>query len=173
MPVPTPAPGRARLFTALLALLAALTAPAVALPADEPGPAVASDVAAQGSGPLTATIVVETLVTRPHPDGTTEKRFVEAAQLKVGDEVYYTIRVTNPGKEPVEDVVVTKRLPYGVDYIRGSAVGPACRVEFSTDGGATFAAATKSGVYTHVRWNLAPPLPPGATALLRFRAIFR
>jgi uncharacterized repeat protein (TIGR01451 family) len=173
MPVPTPAIGRERLFTALLALSAGLAVLAGPLRADEPAPATASGVAVQGSGPLKATIVVETLVTRQHPDGKTERHFVEAGQLKVGDEVYYTIRLTNPGKEPVQDVVVTKRLPYGVDYIRGSAAGPACRVEFSTDGGTTFAAAAKSGAYTHVRWTMGPPLAPGATALLRFRAIFR
>ena len=70
-------------------------------------------------------------------DGSEEKRFVEARRLEAGEEIYYTIRVRNPGKEPVTDIVVTKRMPFGVDYVTGSAAGPACDVEFSADNGAT------------------------------------
>jgi uncharacterized repeat protein (TIGR01451 family) len=69
-----------------------------------------------------------------------------AGRLSAGDELHYTIRVTNPGKEPVTDIVVTKRLPFGVHYIRGSAVGPGCKVEVSIDGGTTFSAPTRLGV---------------------------
>jgi len=74
-----------------------------------------------------------------------------------------------------------------VRYQPGSATGPACDLEFSIDGGSTFAKPelprTGSGKksvrkppsapeYTHVRWVLRRPLAPGATALLRFRAVF-
>ena len=101
--------------------------------------------------------------------------------------MHYTVRVRNPGEEPVSDVVVTKRLPFGVRYQTGSATGPACDVEFSVDGGSSFVKPelprTGSGKksvrkpvpapeYTHVRWVLRRPLAPGATALLRFRAVF-
>jgi len=133
----------------------------------------ASGASATGSGPLDTDVAVETLVREELPDGTTWTRFVEARRLDAGEEVYFTIRVRNPGKSPVEDVVVTKRLPYGLDYIAGSAVGPACRVEASADGGETFTVAGKATSYTHLRWILQRPLSPGATALLRFRAIFR
>jgi uncharacterized repeat protein (TIGR01451 family) len=173
MPVPTPASGPAGLLPALLALSGAICLHPGPVRAAEPGAEGASAVVATGSGPVNTEIVVETLVAREGPGGAVEKRFVEAERLKAGEQVYYTIRVTNPGKEPVQDVVVTKRLPYGVDYVRGSAAGPSCGVEFSTDSGATFAAAAKSGEYTHVRWIFGRPLAPGATALLRFRAIFR
>jgi uncharacterized repeat protein (TIGR01451 family) len=130
-------------------------------------------VEATGSGPLETAIVVEKLVTEERPDGSTEKRFVEARKLKAGEQVFYTLRVTNPGQGPVDDIVVTKRLPFGVDYVRGSAVGPACEVELSADNGVTFTAGNKPADYTHVRWRMRRPLAPGATALLRFRAIFR
>jgi uncharacterized repeat protein (TIGR01451 family) len=102
-----------------------------------------------------------------------EKRFVEARRLQAGEEIYYTIRVRNAGKEPVTDVVVTKRMPFGVDYVTGSATGPDCDVELSADNGATYSPGGKPGEYTHVRWLCQRPLAPGATALLRFRAIFR
>jgi hypothetical protein len=46
-------------------------------------------------------------------------------------------------------------------------------VEYSSDGGTTFDAKPAGGPFTHVRWSLSEPLPSGATALLRFRAVFR
>lgn len=160
-------------FPALVVLLAALQAYPVTSMAAEPGPDIGSGLVATGSGPLRATILVEKLEARQRPDGSVEKRFVEAQSLKAGEQVFYTIRVTNPGKTAVDDVVVTKRMPMGVDYVRGSAVGPACDVEFSMDGGNTFTAAPKGAEFTHVRWTCERPLSAGATALLRFRAIFR
>lgn len=171
-----PAPLTARLrwwrLTAVLAVAAALGAAGVGRAAEQ-GLDAASAVVATGSAPLETEIMAETLEVEERPDGTPEKRFAEARRLKAGEEIYYTIRVRNPGKEPVQDIVVTKRLPYGVDYVRGSAVGPACDVELSADGGVTFAAGTRAAGYTHVRWTMRRPLAPGATALLRFRAIFR
>ncbi len=130
-------------------------------------------VVVAGSGPLETQIVVETLRELPLPGGTVERRFVPTQRLEAGQEVYYTIRVTNPGKTAVQDIVVTKRIPLGVDYVRGSAAGPACDVGVSTNGGATFITGAKGSEYTHLRWTFRRPLAPGATALLRFRAVFR
>lgn len=142
---------------------------------------------AVGSGPLDVAIIVETLRIEVAPSGEETRTWVPAGRLSAGDELHYTIRVTNPGKEPVTDIVVTKRLPFGVQYIRGSAVGPGCTVEFSIDNGVTFAAPTRLGAsangkratrkispsdYTHMRWTFGKPLSPNATALLRFRATF-
>jgi uncharacterized repeat protein (TIGR01451 family) len=123
------------------------------------------------------------MVTRA-ADGTEQRKWRPATRLEAGDEVYYTIRVRNPGRQPVMNIVVTKRMPFGVAYQGGSATGPACEVQASLDGGATFVPATEPGRgkraqgkqggagYTHLRWVLARPLAPGATALLRFRAVF-
>lgn len=142
---------------------------------------------AAGSGPLDVQIVVETLAVEIGPDGAETRNWLPAGRLSAGDVLHYTIRVTNPGKEPVTDIVVTKRLPFGVHYIRGSAVGPGCKVEVSIDGGTTFSAPARLGVgangkrptrqvspsdFTHVRWIFGKPLAPNATALLRFRATF-
>lgn len=144
-----------------------------------PGEAVAV-----GSGPLKTLVIVETLSQPPDSEPTGDRRFVPADRIRAGDEVHYTIRVTNPGREPVEGVMVTKRLPFGLKYVGGSAVGPAATIHFSVDSGESFAAATDLKVvatgqpvrraapadYTHVRWILKRPLAGGATALLRFRA---
>ena len=171
MPAPTPATRHTGPCSAVLALCAVLLCPGAVLAAVSS--ADAPVVATTGSGPLETEIVLEGLVSEERANGTKEKRFVEARRLEAGEEIYYTIRVRNPGKEPVTDIVVTKRMPFGVDYVTGSAAGPACDVEFSADNGATFSPGGKSGEFTHVRWVFQRPLAPGATALLRFRATFR
>jgi len=145
---------------AAASLLCVVAAILVARPAmaQDPDPDASGGAVAVGTGPLETRIVVEKIVTEERSNGSTERRFVAAQRLDAGDEVHYTIRVRNPGKEPVRDVVVTKRLPFGLSYIAGSAVGPACDIEVTP---------------SHLRWALRRPLAPGATALLRFRATFR
>lgn len=143
---------------------------------------------ATGSGPLATSIEVQKLEVSEGPGGQEVRRWVPAERLNAGDDVHYTVRVHNPGKQAVDTVVVTKRLPFGVRYLRGSATGPAAEVQFSIDGGATYATpemlaraagGSKKGQrkllendYTHVRWVLKKPLGPASTALLRFRATF-
>jgi uncharacterized repeat protein (TIGR01451 family) len=159
------------------------------------GRALTDDLAGQpsvaeatGSGPLETSIEVQKLQVSKGPGGQEIRRWVPAERLNAGEEIHYTLRVRNPGKQTVDTIVVTKRLPFGVRYLRGSATGPAAEVQFSVDGGDTFAtpemllrAATggKKGQrkplesdYTHVRWVLRKPLGPASTALLRFRATF-
>jgi uncharacterized repeat protein (TIGR01451 family) len=162
-----------------------LVSSAAAAQSDGSGVQLGAPVAI-GSGALQATIVAEILREEAGADGKTLRSWEPAERLNAGDEVYYTIRVRNPGKQPVTGIVVTKRLPFGMHYKRGSAVGPACEVQFSIDGGTNFAPLERLGAaadgkssrkvqvseYTHVRWLLRRPLAPGATALLRFRAIF-
>lgn len=167
-PLPAPRANRPVALAALLALLA--SAPGALAQGAEfsaTGAAVAT-----GSDLLETTITVERLLESAHPERS-PGRFVPADRLAAGDELHYTIRVRNPGSEAVTGVQVVKRMPEGVQYIAGSAVGPACDVEYSTDGGKTFAAKPSVPKFTHLRWSLHRPLPPGATALLRFRATFR
>ena len=140
--------------------------------AAEPEAVAAGAAVATGSGPLETEIVVERLEPADPPRHPAA-RFVAAGRLEQGDDVYYTIRVRNPGKEPVSEVQVTKRMPVGLHYLPGSATGPGCDVEFSVDGGTRFLAEPGERGFTHLRWSLRRPLPPGATALLRFRATFR
>lgn len=179
-----PAP-RPRLAVSLL-LLGVLAAGPRLHAQDETSESQLGAPVATGSGPLVATVTAETLHEGEGADGKVLKAWEPARRLKAGDEVYYTIRVKNPGQAAVTDIVVTKRLPFGMRYRRGSAAGPACAVQFSIDGGTTFAPAEKLGrgvdgrpsrkvaeaEYTHVRWVMSRPLAPGATALLRFRATF-
>jgi uncharacterized repeat protein (TIGR01451 family) len=136
----------------------------------------APELTATGAAVATGTELLETSITvekRRAPVGTSGiARFAPVDRLAAGEEAFYTIRVRNPGKAPASDVQVTKRMPDGMEYIEGSATGPDCEVQFSTDGGDTFHARAEDAQYTHLRWILRKPLPPGATALLRFRAVF-
>jgi len=105
-------------------------------------------------------------------------KFVPAERLRVGDEIFYTLQVRNPGATEIRDVVVVKAVPNNTEYLVDSAVGPAAIISLSIDGGATFVTRreldTKAAErYTHIRWQLRHPLAPGATALLRFRSVFK
>jgi uncharacterized repeat protein (TIGR01451 family) len=118
--------------------------------------------------------------------GTQERptfRMVPATQLAQGQVVYYTVRITNPTPVFANKVQVSQMIPANTTYLAGSAGGPGADVEFSIDGGRSFAPAAElkladgvtrapPGRYTHIRWRLRNPLAPGATALARFRATF-
>lgn len=118
--------------------------------------------------------------------GTQERptfRMVPATRLAQGQVVYYTLKITNPTPVFANKVQVSQMIPANTAYVAGSAAGPGADVEFSVDGGQTFAPAgdlkladgvtrAPPGRYTHIRWQLRNPLAPGATALARFRATF-
>jgi uncharacterized repeat protein (TIGR01451 family) len=169
--LPEKLPSRA-VSPATLAAILALLAGVPGARAQAPELSATGAAVATGSDLLETTIAIERLVPPSHPDRG-PGRFVQADRLSAGDELHYTIRVRNPGAGAVTDVQVVKRMPDGVQYIVGSAVGPACDVEYSTDGGQTFTVKPPAEGFTHLRWSLHRPLPPGATALLRFRATFR
>ena len=174
--MPLPPDPRTRRSSSLAAALGAavlglaLGAAAPAWPQAEMSAAGAA--VATGSDLLETEIVVERLEPAEPPERPVA-RFVPAGRLEAGDEVFYTLRVRNPGEAPVLDAQVTKRMPLGLHYLPGSASGPDCDIEFSTDGGKTFVARPTGAEFTHLRWTLRRPLPPGSTALLRFRATFR
>ncbi len=152
----------------------AVTAPAWP---QQPGDAPGTEV--QGSNPLEIDTLVEQLVTDLATSTTSFRRLGVESRLSEGDEVQYSIRLRNPGPEQVTDIVVTKRLPTGLRYKPGTAVGPGCVIQVSRDGGERFLSEGADGrsrpeaaAYSHVRWVLAGPLAPEAVLILRFRAIF-
>ena len=109
-------------------------------------------------------------------------RMAPATVLAQGQEVYYTVRITNPTPVFANKVVVSQMIPANTAYVPRSAAGPGVDIEFSVDGGQTYARAedlklddgtrAPPGRYTHIRWRLHNPLAPGAMALARFRATF-
>jgi len=104
-----------------------------------------------------------------------------------GDVLKYQLRFTNQNPGDVRGVVFTNPVPAGLRYVDGSADADRqdVTVEYSADGGKTFAATpmvtevvdgkrvqrpAAPEQYTHVRWTVQGSLAPGATVTAEFRA---
>ena len=104
-----------------------------------------------------------------------------------GDVLKYQLRFTNQNPGDVRGVVFTNPVPAGLRYVDGSADAERqdVAVEYSADGGKTFAATpmvtevvdgkrvqrpAAPEQYTHVRWTVQGSLAPGATVTAEFRA---
>jgi uncharacterized repeat protein (TIGR01451 family) len=116
------------------------------------------------------------------PQGAVGYRFVRATVVPQGEVVYYTVRVRNPTTVYARSVFVVQKIPENTAYVAASASGPAVEVSLSTDGGKSFSPESKTTPtaedvvntqYTHIRWRFRNAIAPGATALARFRAVFR
>lgn len=107
-----------------------------------------------------------------------------AATVVPGTVVIYSNIVTNNGAEAAQDLVIANPVPEHMHYLPGSASEEGAEVTFSVDGGLSFDLAENLTVagpagtpvpapaseYTHIRWVLTRPLPPGASAQVEFRA---
>ena len=113
-------------------------------------------------------------------------RMVTAERVLPGETVYYTITFTNVSDEAADSDVITNPIAGDLVYLDGSAFGPGTAIEFSADGGATFAAAGELTVsedgaaraaqaadYTHVRWVMQNDLAAGAQGTVRFAAVLK
>ena len=113
-------------------------------------------------------------------------RMVTAERVLPGETVYYTITFTNVSDEVADNVVITNPIAADLVYLDGSAFGPGTAIEFSADGGATFAGAGELTVsddgaaraaeaadYTHVRWVMQNDLAAGAQGTVRFAAVLK
>ena len=116
--------------------------------------------------------------------GEEEKRLVEAEVVLPGETVFYTITFTNVSDEVADRVVITNPIAENLVYLDGSAFGAGMDIEFSVDGGETFAAAVeltvtedgetreaKASDFTHVRWVMRNDLAAGAQGTARFAAV--
>lgn len=116
--------------------------------------------------------------------GEPQKRLVPAEVVVPGETVFYTITFRNVSTEPADKVVITNPIAEDLMYVDGSAFGPGMDIQFSVDGGETFAAAKELTVvengevrsaiaadFTHVRWVMRNDLEAGAQGTARFAAI--
>jgi uncharacterized repeat protein (TIGR01451 family) len=124
-------------------------------------------------------------VVKKNDKGDKTVTLVDAAKgTKVpGDIVLFTTTYTNMGKNPADAVVITNPVPEHTFYVADSAAGANTRIDFSVDGGKTYAAPDKltlkdkSGMtrkamaadYTNIRWILTKPLPAGSTGSVSFK----
>lgn len=150
------------------ALLAALVAPALA----------------QQSGHLDVTTTVQKEVVTVNESGETESRLVPAETVVPGEKVVYTITFRNVSTDGADNVVITNPISEALAYVEGSAFGPGSEIEFSIDGGVTFArpedlTVTEDGEvrrarpeeFTHIRWVMDNTLAAGAQGMARFAAV--
>ena len=141
-------------------------------------------VFAQEDGSLDVHTVVQKEEVVVNENGETENRLVAVESVIPGERVFYTITFTNVGDEPAENVVITNPIATELTYVEGSAFGPGMDVQFSVDGGATFAVAadltvTENGEsraagpedFTHIRWVMQGELNTGSQGTARFAAV--
>ena len=117
--------------------------------------------------------------------GVAHTRLVPINKIVPGDEVVYTISYRNAGAIAADKVVITDPVPEHMAYKDGSAFGAGTDIEFSVDGGKTWAKAEALKVkgadgkpraavgsdYTHLRWKVLAKVAPGEKGFVRFRAV--
>jgi uncharacterized repeat protein (TIGR01451 family) len=139
---------------------------------------------AQQQGHLDVTTSVQKEEVTVDESGQSETKLVEANTVVPGDRVIYTITFRNTSEETAENVVITNPIAESLTYVAGSAFGPGAIIEFSVDGGQTYALAeeltvtedgeTRSahpGDFTHIRWAMQNELAAGAQGTARFAAV--
>jgi uncharacterized repeat protein (TIGR01451 family) len=145
---------------------------------------ISISAAAMAEGTVDIRTVVQKEEVVINDEGESVKRLVDADVVIPGETVFYTITFRNVGDEPADDVVITNPIADSLVYVDGSAFGPGTDIQFSVDGGASFAAADEltvvengiqrkaaAGDYTHVRWVMNNELAAGAQATARFAAV--
>lgn len=140
---------------------------------------------AQQKGSIELKSLAEVEVVQTDAAGKKTVSRVDAATAKVvpGDIVIFTTEYRNIGSRPAENVAITNPVPEHVVYVDKSAGGRGARIDFSVDGGKGYAAAEKLVVteagkkrkagaqdYTHIRWTLTKPVPPGGKGSVSFKA---
>ena len=131
---------------------------------------------------LKSEVLKETEVTNERGDE--EIRLMPASSAMPGETLTFTISYTNEGEEEARDIVLTNPVPEHMVYEGESAEGQGTIITFSVDGGVAYGAAdslTMTGEdgekrkarpsdYTHIRWQLKEPVPPGGSGAVSFRA---
>ena len=127
--------------------------------------------------------LVDRVVRVTTDSGEMETLLLDAAGVRPGEELRYTIEFTNTSTEFIDPgiVVITNPIPEAAEYLEGTAVGDDTEILFSVDGGASFAGAAgltvvDGGVrlpaearhYTTVRWVYGGILGPGEGGSVAF-----
>jgi len=120
------------------------------------------------------------------PDGAAHRTtgLTAADHVVAGDQLVYTVEIHNSTPRALAGVVVTNPIPERMGYVAASAQGPGADIDFSVDGGLSFAKPGSLTIklagglsrpataadYTHIRWKLKYPLSANSIAFARFRA---
>lgn len=146
--------------------------------------ALSATAFSQEQGHLNVRTVVQKEQVTVSESGESETKLVAAGTVVPGERVVYTITFQNIGDEPAENVVITNPISGELTYVDGSGFGPGTEIQFSVDGGQTFASrdeltVTEEGVtrpagaedFTHIRWVMQQELAAGAQGMARFAAV--
>jgi uncharacterized repeat protein (TIGR01451 family) len=115
---------------------------------------------------------------------TTKRVLVSDTSVYPGDEVVFTTNYENIGKDPATAVAIKNPVPEHMVYVDGSAEGKGAKIDFSVDGGKSYALPAKLKVkdqegkerrataadFTHIRWTLEKPLEKGKKGSVSFKA---
>jgi uncharacterized repeat protein (TIGR01451 family) len=137
----------------------------------------------QEQGHLNVTTLAQMEEVSVGDDGQQQTRLVPAETVVPGDVVIYTTTIENISDEGAENVVVVNPVPEHLSYVAGSAFGPGMVIEFSVDGGISYARAEELTVddegqtraaraedFTHIRFVMQGDLAAGAQGIARFKA---
>ncbi|MBN1378220.1 MAG: DUF11 domain-containing protein [Gammaproteobacteria bacterium] len=144
-----------------------------------------TSVYAQGDGVIKFTNKAFKEVEVTNDQGEKEFKLVEPATVLPKDEIIYIITFENISNQPVSNINITDPIPNNSIYKRNSAFGAGTKIEFSIDGGKTYAAPenlkmkNSTGVevsaepenYTNIRWIYTDALQPGQEGTVTFRTI--
>lgn len=146
--------------------------------------ALCAAAGAEVSGEIEVTTIVQKEIVARGDDGTEQKQLVPADSVVPGERVVYTISFRNVGSESADNIVITNPIAEALTYVAGSAAGKDLDVQFSVDGGASFAPASDLKVsdngierpattidYTHVRWVMRSELAAGGEGHATFAAV--
>ncbi len=132
---------------------------------------------------LLSSASVERVVSMEYEDGSTETEYVPVEAVEPGEELAYVVSFRNDGAVEEDSVVMTIPVPDDMIYVEDSVIADDAAVDFSIDGGKSFAPRegllVEDGDYireasaadiTHVRWTFAR-MTPGEEGMLAFHAI--
>ena len=140
----------------------------------------------ENDGAVQLATSVAKVETRIAADGRArEVELAEAASVRPGDRLRYRIAFTNLSGESIAPgiIQITNPLPEAVEYLEGSAFSREAQVQFSIDGGASFASAAALSLiddgarrpagpadYSAIHWTWNRALHPGETGTVSFDA---
>jgi len=155
------------------------------------GPALAQEISGDRAAQMQVEVKVAQEVVRTDETG---RAIVERKPVGVvvpGDVLAYTLHATNKSDSAVFDARIEDPIPNGTLLLTDSVAVDGLTVTASIDGGASwksfpvFVAAGEDAdgrpvyeqapgdAYTHLRWFLDGPLPPGATKEVSFKVQVR
>lgn len=137
---------------------------------------------------FTAVSTIDRVITDENEDGTLTTEYIAADQVTPGENLLYRLNYDNASSASAENVSLVMNVPSEVIFTEDSAqsLNEEATVEFSTDGGESFAPRGELTVdddglgriasaedITNIRWTFTNDIPVGAKGTISFEAIVR